>query len=226
MHSNDPTTAARGASLTSEPLLRVARVHPRTTAEGPGTRFAVWVQGCSIRCDGCFNPHLWTDAGGTAVSAVDLAKDAISAGVEGVTLLGGEPFEQAEALAKFASLVRSDGLSVMAFTGYLLDGLRARAVHDGSIRDLIKATDLLIDGPYLAGQPDLKRPWVGSTNQQFHFLTERYVHLQADLAALHDRLEVRVDTNGAVSLNGWATVDQLDALLAPHIESPKRGRVR
>lgn len=213
--------------MTSEPSVRVARVHPQTTAEGPGTRFAVWVQGCTIRCDGCFNPHLWASTGGSPVTATRLAQEAIGAGVEGVTLLGGEPFEQAEALAKFATLVRNAGLSVMAFTGYLLDDLRARAAHDTNIQDLIRATDLLIDGPYVADQPDLERPWVGSTNQQFHFLTERYQHLQADLVELGDRLEVRVDTNGGVSLNGWATVDQLDALLGSDlVGSPKRGRVR
>src|SRR4051794_1393000 len=111
-----PGTANRGGSLTSEGPVQVARVIPRTIAEGPGTRFAVWVQGCTIRCVGCFNPHLWGRKGGTATDPVGLATEAIDAEVEGVTLLGGEPFEQAAPLAAFARVVRHAGLSVMTFT--------------------------------------------------------------------------------------------------------------
>ena len=97
------STAEQAASLTSDDHIRVARVVPNTTAEGPGTRFAVWVQGCAIRCDGCFNPHLWTSQGGTPTTAEALAERAINANVQGVTLLGGEPTEQAAALADFAT---------------------------------------------------------------------------------------------------------------------------
>lgn len=206
--------------------MRVARIHPRTTAEGPGVRFAVWVQGCTIRCDGCFNPHLWAGTGGSPISPPHLAQAAISSGVDGVTLLGGEPFEQAAALGRFASLVHAAGLSVMTFTGYLFDDLQARAAHDASVRELLDATDLLLDGPYVADQPDFARPWVGSSNQRFHFLSERYEHLQSDLAKQGDRVEVRVDSDGRVSLNGWATVEQLDALLGSDLtRSPRRGRI-
>jgi anaerobic ribonucleoside-triphosphate reductase activating protein len=203
-----------------EPRVTVARVVERTVAEGPGTRFAVWVQGCTIRCDGCFNPHLWNVRGGAPTDPRELAARAVSAQVEGVTLLGGEPFEQAGPLAAFAEAVRDSGLSVMTFTGHTLEDLRASTEPD--IAALLTQTDLLVDGRYLADQPDLARPWVGSTNQRFHFLTDRYRHLGSTLADLPDRLEVRVAPDGTVAVNGWASVDQLDELLSPSVRT--RGR--
>ncbi len=197
----------------------------RTSAEGPGTRFAVWVQGCAIHCDGCFNPHLWTPRGGVPTEPHHLAARAVAAGVDGVTLLGGEPFEQAGALALFAAAVRDAGLSVMTFTGHTLEELRAG--EDPGVQELLTVTDLLVDGPYRADEPDFSRPWVGSTNQRFHFLTDRYRHLADELDALPDRLELRVAPDGTVAVNGWATVDRLDELLAGTTSSPPgRGRVR
>ena len=180
--------------------------------EGPGQRFAVWAQGCSIRFDGCFNPHLWRPTGGTLTNPEDLARQALDSGAEGVTLLGGEPFDQAAGFAEFARAVRGGGLSVMTFTGHYIEDLCAPGVP-AAFAELVAATDLLVDGPYLADQLDLSRPWLGSRNQRFHFLTDRYEHLRQRLLALPDQLEVRVSTTGEIAINGWANVAALDDLL-------------
>lgn len=212
--------------MTIEQVLRIGAVVPRTEAEGPGRRFAVWAQGCTIRCVGCFNPHLWGEAGGHLVAVDDLVDEALGADVEGVTLLGGEPFEQAVPFAEFANRVRQGGLSVMVFTGYTREHLESR---DGPVgaAELLGSTDLLVDGKYIAGLPDTARPWVGSTNQRFHILSERYRDLdEAALEASNDRIEVRVSAAGDVVINGWASVDQLDALLVGTVPSIARGRVR
>lgn len=211
--------------MTSDPVIRIGAVVPRTRAEGPGTRFAVWVQGCSIRCDGCFNPHLWGVSGGTLTDVDVLVHQALSSGVEGVTLLGGEPFEQADACAVFAEGVREAGLSVMVFTGFELERIVSDDAPSSASR-LLAATDLLVDGPYDADRPDHDRPWVGSVNQRFHFLTHRYAHLESDLTALPDRIEVRVKSTGEVAVNGWASVDVLDALLGRIGQPVSRGRIR
>lgn len=185
----------------------------------------MWVQGCSIRCDGCFNPHLWGASGGTLTDIDVLAQQALSAGVEGVTLLGGEPFEQAHACAAFAERIQAAGLSVMVFTGFELEHLKSEQAPSGAPR-LLAATDLLVDGPYDAVRPDHDRPWVGSVNQQFHYLTDRYAHLEPSLDALPDRIELRIKPTGEVSVNGWASVDTLETLL-DHIGQPvRRGRAR
>ena len=194
--------------MISRPV-RVARFINRTEAEGPGTRSALWVQGCTIRCPGCFNPHLWGTHGGRMMAPERIAAD-IPLDVEGLTLLGGEPFEQAEPLAELARLVQGRGQTVMTFTGYELDELRCAA--SPAVADLLNHTDLLVDGRFEVDRLDTARPWVGSTNQRFHALTARYADLADRLAALPDRLEIRIALDGRVDVNGWADTASLEIL--------------
>ena len=167
---------------------------------------------------------MWGKQGGTSVAPEVLADQAIRAGVEGVTLLGGEPFEQAEALAQFAALAQDGGLSVMAFTGHRWEDLRLESLRGASA--LLAHVDLLVDGPYQAEHLDVVRPWVGSKNQRFHFLSDRYRHLEHDLTQLSDRVEIRVRSTGEVTVNGWASVAQLDDLLEGSTSPIARGTVR
>ncbi len=180
-------------------MLNVASVVDRTEAEGPGRRFAVWVQGCPMRCKGCCNPDEIPFVTRTLVSPEALATRALSAEVEGVTLLGGEPFAQAEGLAVFAGLVRDAGLSVMVFSGYTLDELRA--MGDPSVGALLAQTDLLVDGRYERALRTTERRWVGSTNQRVHFLTGRYSPEDPRFAA-RNTVEVHL-VDGEVIVNGW-----------------------
>src|SRR5256885_12043171 len=89
-----------------EPVLRVAQVVPCTEAEGPGRRFALWFQGCPLRCPGCCNPEMLPFEGGTAMTidevASQLSESAARNGLEGITLLGGEPLAHAAAGAALA----------------------------------------------------------------------------------------------------------------------------
>ncbi|MEV4507446.1 4Fe-4S single cluster domain-containing protein [Dactylosporangium sp. NPDC049525] len=204
-------------------LVAVARFLAVTHAEGPGERTAVWVQGCTVRCAGCFNPHLWTFRGGQRTPSDALAARVLAANTTGLTLLGGEPFDQAAALAKVAAAVQAAGRSVMTFTGYTTAQLdRAVAAGRGDVAALLAGTDLLVAGPYLADRLDLARPWVGSTNQEFVLLTDRFPHLLDDLTATPDRVEVTVGADGRVEVNGWADLDALDTLLADLGRVPRR----
>ena len=81
--------------MTPDPILNLAQVVPCTEAEGPGRRFAVWVQGCPLRCPGCCNPEFLPFAGGTPTRVSELLRRVDTEDVEGVTLLGGEPFAHA-----------------------------------------------------------------------------------------------------------------------------------
>jgi anaerobic ribonucleoside-triphosphate reductase activating protein len=160
----------------TEILLRLALVAPCTQAEGPGRRFALWFQGCPLRCAGCCNPEMLPFRGGTAVSVADLVKQVRVAageqGVEGVTLLGGEPMAHAAGAAVLAQEVRAVGLSVMVFSGYTLEAIRT--IPDPAVRDLLAFTDILVDGPYVRELPETRRRWIGSANQRVHFLSDRY----------------------------------------------------
>ena len=185
--------------------IRVSAVVPVTEAEGPGARFAVWVQGCAIRCPGCCNPHMFDRAGGEPVDPAGLLArlDRVREQVEGVTLLGGEPFEQASALAPFARGVRERGLSVVAFTGHVLEDLRVD--RPGGARELLAQVDLLVDGPYRADLPETARRWSGSANQRFHFLTGRYSPGVERIAAggTERTVELRIGPDGRMERSGW-----------------------
>ncbi|MCB9536248.1 MAG: radical SAM protein [Myxococcales bacterium] len=179
-------------------LLRIALEVPDTEAEGPGRRYAVWVQGCPLRCPGCCNPDLLPFRGGRAVAPAELAARVVATpGIEGLTLLGGEPFAQAAPLAEVAEQVRAAGLSVMVFSGFTLEALRARA----DAARLLAATDLLVDGPYDARRPDTRRRWVGSTNQRTLALTDRYDPQSPRFFAPRE-VELRL-VNGRLIVNGW-----------------------
>ena len=200
--------------------LRWARFLPLTRAEGPGARAALWLQGCDVRCPGCFNPHLWAHRGArldpVAGAAARFAREAADAGAEGLTLLGGEPFDQAAAAAVVAEAFRAASLTVMTFTGYRLDQLRAWAPDRPDIARLLAATDLLADGPYLRDRPDARRPWIGSTNQGLHALSNAYRNEVAAIEAgtgERDRLELRVRADGSIEVNGWADDETIHALL-------------
>src|SRR5687768_8746828 len=160
--------------MSTAATLRVGARVPVTRAEGPGARYALWVQGCSIRCPGCCNPHFFEADGGADVPISTILEELRAARpqLEGVTFLGGEPFEQAASLARIAAGARDMGLGVMTFTGYWLESLRAR--RDLTIDALLAATDLLVDGPFEAQRPERRRRWAGSENQRFHYLTARY----------------------------------------------------
>jgi anaerobic ribonucleoside-triphosphate reductase activating protein len=93
-------------------------------------------------------------------------------GIEGITLLGGEPLAHAAGSASLAREVRLLNLSVMVFTGYTL--AEARHLPDPAVAELLASTDILVDGPYVRELPDTRRRWIGSANQAIHFLSDRY----------------------------------------------------
>lgn len=185
---------------TRELTMQIAQVVPSTEAEGPGKRFAIWFQGCPLRCPGCCNPEFLPFKGGETKSLAELLAwiDRTSE-IEGITLLGGEPFAHAEAAAALSMAVRERGLSVMIFSGYTLEELKLHS--SPHVASLLAATDILVDGPFIREQPDTTRRWIGSTNQRIHFLTERY---RADDPCwrMRNTLEIRVD-KGNVTVNGF-----------------------
>ena len=184
-------------------VLRIAQIVPCTEAEGPGRRFAVWLQGCPLRCPGCCNPEMLSFEGGISLALADLVEQiegaARTEAVEGITLLGGEPLAHAAGAAAVARAVRERGLSVMVFSGYTLE--EAHRLPDPAIAELLALTDILVDGPYLREQPETQRRWIGSTNQRIHFLSNRY---RADDPCwrLSNTLEIRL-RGPELTVNGF-----------------------
>ena len=188
--------------MQADARLQIAQIVPCTEAEGPGRRFAIWFQGCPLRCPGCCNPEFIPFVGGESMSlgeviaTIDHAREE---GIEGITLLGGEPLAHASGANFLASAVRELGLSVMVFTGYTIE--QARSLENAHVNRLLEFTDILVDGPYMRELPDTSRRWIGSSNQRIHFLTNRY---RADDPCWQERntLEIRVRGN-EVSVNGF-----------------------
>jgi anaerobic ribonucleoside-triphosphate reductase activating protein len=180
----------------SETLIRLSRAHWPVTVLGPGRRLGFWLQGCSIGCAGCLARDTWNPAGGTALTIEALVRWAreVSGGrPDGVTISGGEPFDQPEALAAFlAALARwrdSDGLDfdILAYSGHPYAQLRER--HPQALALL----DVLIPEPFVSRAPPGGR-WRGSANQPLLTLSPRGRQRYAgvDLAAPPGRGEIQL----------------------------------
>ena len=122
--------------------------------------------------------------------------------IEGLTFLGGEPFSHAEGLAEIATGAQSLGLSVMIFSGFVIEELRGK--FDPHVDQLLAHTDILVDGPYLKDEPDPSRRWIGSANQRIHFLSNRYGEDDASWER-SDTLEIRLNGN-ELTVNGFPAV--------------------
>ena len=182
-------------------VLRVSQIVESSRSEGPGVRFCLWLQGCDLRCPGCCNPEMFNF---NSPNAPDMPVAALvdqlrrTRGIEGITLLGGEPFHQAPAAGALAAAAQELGLGVLVFSGYDLDLLSAASAAS----TLLAHTDLLISGPYVAAARSIERPWVGSNNQQVHLLSARYQG-HPDLAARRAQ-SVHVQLlDGELRVTGW-----------------------
>lgn len=162
--------------------VRLASVLEESITDGPGLRFVIFAQGCPHRCFGCHNPQTFLTVGGT-----DYGIDGLLAAYRknplyrGLTLSGGEPFLQAAALANLAEAIHRDGGDVVTYTGYRLEYLLDMGARDG-IRELLAATDLLIDGPFVLAKRTLEAPFAGSSNQRLIALSERGNQLLGDVS--------------------------------------------
>ncbi|MGN0569597.1 MAG: anaerobic ribonucleoside-triphosphate reductase activating protein [Candidatus Fimenecus sp.] len=147
--------------------LRLAGVIRESVVDGPGWRFVVFSQGCRHNCEGCHNPQTH-DFNGGYMSDVDkiigeIKKDPL---LKGVTLSGGDPFEQAENFSVLAKEVHALGLDVVTYTGYTFEQLYKGMEKNEGWRHLLSETDILIDGKFVLSKKSLNCKFRGSTNQR------------------------------------------------------------
>ncbi|NMA75067.1 MAG: radical SAM protein [Bacteroidales bacterium] len=158
--------------------LRLAHWQADSLVDGPGLRFTVFAQGCPHRCPGCHNPETHLPLGGSLISVMDLFKIYSQAKLQdGITLSGGEPFVQAEAMAALAHLVHQKGDSVVCYSGYTYEQLQKKAEVNPTVKSLLGEVDLLIDGPFLLKERSLILPYRGSKNQRIIPLSPLGYHL-------------------------------------------------
>lgn len=146
-------------------LIRIAGVEPESIVDGPGYRFAVFVQGCPHGCPECHNPETHDFEGGKLVETSEiiahLGKNPL---VRGLTLSGGEPMLKAEELCEIAEAAKARGMNVWCYTGYTLEQLDE--ADDPAQQRLLSLVDVLVDGQYIAAKRSLALHFCGSTNQR------------------------------------------------------------
>jgi anaerobic ribonucleoside-triphosphate reductase activating protein len=186
--ANDPSDTTR---------LRIHHFLAHSYANGPGARAVFWLQGCSLGCPGCFNPETHPFDGGELISVEHALQQvlAVQESIEGITISGGEPLQQRQALLAFLKGVheRTD-LSVLLFSGFSWDEIQ----RFPQAAELSAYVDVLISGRYIESQ-HLAHGLLGSSNKCLHFLTDRYT-LQ-DLQSVPEA-EIIVTETGEILMSG------------------------
>jgi anaerobic ribonucleoside-triphosphate reductase activating protein len=146
-----------------------SHIKPRSLVDGVGTRTVLFMQGCNIRCPGCQNARLWSFDGGHKSDVKDVARTLTLLAENGqVTISGGEPFAQPQALLELVETLRASGITDLTiYSGYtweqLLDENNPRAVLN---RRILKNVDVLVDGKFEASRDDDFVNLRGSRNQR------------------------------------------------------------
>ncbi len=182
--------------------MNVARILFPVKVLGPGERIGIWVCGCRRRCRGCSNPELWYPREEYEITIDNLVRliNKITSldKVDGFTISGGEPMDQAHELVDLLSQINKLSDDILLYTGYTLQEL-----HDRSDEDTEKALSkiaVLIDGEYIEDKNnnELIR---GSSNQQIHILKpcmeEKYRHY---LDHQHNQIQNFTTSDGIVSV--------------------------
>ena len=147
--------------------IRVNSILRESYANGPGKRAVLWVQGCARNCPGCFNPGTHDPRAGQWMETTEAAEILSSEENDGVTISGGEPFDQREALSELLSLLRRKSVpSILVFTGYSYEAIR----NVPCLKDI----DALICGPFQPELPPDYERFCSSANQQLILLTNRF----------------------------------------------------
>jgi anaerobic ribonucleoside-triphosphate reductase activating protein len=147
--------------------LRIAGIINESIVDGPGIRLVVFTQGCKHHCPGCHNPHTHSFEGGTLIDIDDIIKQMKSNPLlDGITLSGGDPFEQAEALSELAQRVKSMGYNVMTYTGYTFEYILENKDKIKGWDRLINETDILVDGRFEIAKKSMLLKFRGSENQR------------------------------------------------------------
>ncbi len=180
-----------------DPILNLHAILPRSKANGPGDRMVIWFQGCSLGCPGCFNPKTHSPKHRLLVPVERLLRRIHEecTDLDGITISGGEPLEQAPALLKLLRMVAEQTeLSVILFSGYTLQEIQA--TENGP--EILCLIDVLISGRFLS---ELRHPrgLLGSANQEVHYLSERYSPRDLEKT---EPAEIRFDADGRISVSG------------------------
>lgn len=146
--------------------MNYAQIRKYDIANGPGIRTSFFVTGCSLNCKNCFNKEYQDHNFGKKWTS-DTTKELISylkdPNVSGLTILGGEPFENLDGLVDIVKMIRKEiDKSIWIYSGYTFEIL----IRIEKARELLKLIDVLVDGPFIEEKKDLTLAFRGSKNQR------------------------------------------------------------
>jgi len=168
-----PSPASENESKTDPFSIWLYRLYHNSVVDGPGRRSVIQTAGCSIRCRQCFVPQTHDRKNGALVPLSSILKEIISYGADhdGVTILGGEPFDQPEPVAELVSRLKDRGIHITVYSGYTIEQLIERRAS--SVDYILTHIDLLIDGPFIGSMRDGAGEYRGSRNQRIVGLTNQ-----------------------------------------------------
>lgn len=177
-------------------LLRLHDIVPLSHVNGPGARFCIWLQGCSLACPGCFNPETHDFDHGKTVSPSELSRQVLShENIEGITISGGEPLQQCDALLEFLKLIKAESrLTILIFSGFEEAEILRMPIFD----ELKSLCDVLIAGRYVESKK-LGRGLLGSSNQEMLFFSS--VYGPTDFQDIPET-EIVINPDGSYSISG------------------------
>lgn len=166
-------------------MLRLAGIIRESIVDGPGIRFTVFAQGCPHHCHGCHNEQTWPFEGGFASDADSIVSEMKKNPLlKGITLSGGEPFCQAGEMALLAEKAHAAGFDVIAYTGYTFEELDNMRKTDPHIENLLRQTDILIDGQFMHARKSYDLRFAGSSNQRIIDLRRTFNDGEIRVAAI------------------------------------------
>jgi anaerobic ribonucleoside-triphosphate reductase activating protein len=159
--------------------LNIINLYPETIADGYGLRYAIYLAGCRHACPGCHNPESWSPTAGQPLSEEILTRiiDEINGNslLDGITLTGGDPFYNPEALLVLLQRLKSaTQCNIWCYTGYTYEAL----VSDAATERCLHYIDTLVDGPFVQRLYDPALHFRGSSNQRI-----LHLHPQASTIA-------------------------------------------
>ena len=177
--------------------MNIAHIEEQSFIYGPGCRYVIWTQGCSIRCKDCWNKEMWSFNKKNEISINELFKKIIAEKeyIEGVTILGGEPFDQYDELLSLIKQIRKTDLSIILYTGYSQNELK-----DKNKTEILDYIDIIITDRYDKNYRTENGGLIGSSNQKIIFLTNRYS--KNDLSK-NNEIEISINENGQINMYGY-----------------------
>jgi len=171
-------------------MLNIYHIEKSNYVNGHGNRFVLWLQGCDLGCQGCWNKETWSFEKNILKSIEEVFNEIQkSKNLDGVTFSGGEPFLQAGELSKLAKKIKTyTNLSLQIFTGFELHALR-----DQNQKELLEYTDILVAGRFDSTKKN--------NNQKVYILNSNVLIWDFN----NSDVEIEIDDNNHIKITGYPT---------------------